>query len=472
MRDPSSGGALYMFQQQWSRIGGGLVPLGILILLAMLLMRWLGIVRPTNGSSFLLILGIVVLSNLLWWWWVDRVVSGSPVPAGSSRRWRCWLRGFWAGYCVLMLLPFAFFMGGARDKWEALPVPILSWTLVWHLLLAPLGCVASLLLLLTLTIRWMRRRGPWPHRDLATDPPSPLVHDPDVSPAGQGPCLSRRALLARVTAAAPLVITGGSVLAGQRQEGRFLIREVTIQVPRLPDRLKGLTITHLSDMHVGRFFRPEHLPRMVDAAHRLRSDLVVVTGDTVDHSNDFLPAAQQALAQIEAPFGRYMVIGNHDLIDEPVAAELFWVRHERYFLRDEHATIDIGGERIQIAGLFWSRGETQIGKHPGHLERTRAALTGADPERFTIALAHHPHAFDALAAAGVDLVLAGHTHGGQIMLTPPGLNPPLGAGNLLFRYIHGTYAIGRSRMYVSAGVGNWFPVRVNAPAEMVQIRLV
>jgi predicted MPP superfamily phosphohydrolase len=95
-----------------------------------------------------------------------------------------------------------------------------------------------------------------------------------------------------------------------------------------------------------------------------------------------------------------------------------------------------------------------------------------DAHVFTLALAHHPHAFDALADAGADLTLAGHTHGGQLMVTPPGSAYPIGGGNLLFRYIYGEYRRGDSAMYVNSGVGNWFPIRINAPAEIVQIRLV
>ena len=107
-----------------------------------------------------------------------------------------------------------------------------------------------------------------------------------------------------------------------------------------------------------------------------------------------------------------------------------------------------------------------------YVSHTDAALHGSDPDAFTIALSHDPHAFDTLAGRGVDLTLAGHTHGGQLMLTPQGFPGQIGAGSLLFRYIYGFYQIGASQLYVNAGVGNWFPVRLNAPEEIVQIRLV
>jgi hypothetical protein len=81
-------------------------------------------------------------------------------------------------------------------------------------------------------------------------------------------------------------------------------------------------------------------------------------------------------------------------------------------------------------------------------------------------LAHHPHAWDVAAENGVPLVLSGHTHGGQIMLTKR-----IGAGPLRFRYWSGLYEKPGSRLIVSNGVGDWFPLRVNAPAEIVHITM-
>ncbi len=163
----------------------------------------------------------------------------------------------------------------------------------------------------------------------------------------------------------------------------------------------------------------QHLGRAARTA-RLRLSLRILAGF------DCMPGACEALAQLHGRCGRFVVIGNHDLIDSPGQALDYMRTHEPGFLSDECRQIDIGGEPLRIAGLAWPR-----------YERT----------------------------------LAGHTHGGQIMLTPPGAAHPFGGGNLLFRYIWGEYRQGRSAMYVSSGVGNWFPLRVNAPAEIVQIQL-
>ncbi len=88
------------------------------------------------------------------------------------------------------------------------------------------------------------------------------------------------------------------------------------------------------------------------------------------------------------------------------------------------------------------------------------------PGYFPILLAHHPHAFDMAADDGVPLTLSGHTHGGQLNITPK-----FGAGSLMFKYWSGLYRRKDSALVVSNGVGNWFPLRINAPAEIVRIRL-
>ena len=89
-----------------------------------------------------------------------------------------------------------------------------------------------------------------------------------------------------------------------------------------------------------------------------------------------------------------------------------------------------------------------------------------DPAAFPILLAHHPHAFDRAAELGFPLTLAGHTHGGQLMVTPE-----FGAGPAMFRYWSGLYQKAGRALVVSNGTGNWFPLRVNAPAEIIHLTL-
>jgi predicted MPP superfamily phosphohydrolase len=101
-----------------------------------------------------------------------------------------------------------------------------------------------------------------------------------------------------------------------------------------------------------------------------------------------------------------------------------------------------------------------------HFASTLPLVRKPDGGTFPILLTHHPHAFDVAADAGIPLTLAGHTHGGQLMLSDH-----IGAGSMMFKYWSGLYRRGNSALVVSNGVGNWFPLRINAPAEIVHITL-
>jgi len=125
--------------------------------------------------------------------------------------------------------------------------------------------------------------------------------------------------------------------------------------------------------------------------------------------------------------------------------------------------------RVQILGLPWGHDKHYSIRAVQHGDAAieasvRELLPQRDPGAFGILLAHHPHAFD--YAADVPLTLAGHTHGGQLMLTEN-----MGFGPALFRYWSGIYRNQDRALVVSNGVGNWFPLRTRAPAEIVHLTL-
>ena len=132
-------------------------------------------------------------------------------------------------------------------------------------------------------------------------------------------------------------------------------------------------------------------------------------------------------------------------------------------LVNEYRVVPVRGRPVQLLGLPWSREEAVIARSVQQLAGQIA------PGAFPILLAHHPHAFDAAAAAGVPLTVSGHTHGGQLMLSDA-----VGFGPLLYRYWSGLYrmpAAGGASLIVSNGVGNWFPLRIGAPAEIIHLTL-
>jgi len=440
----------------WQRTFRRLVLLLMAACLVLLVAHLSGTARWSRPTVVLITGTLVFLPTFYWWAWVDQRLARAR-RLRQRPGLRTFLRTAAGGYAVLVFVP-VLVMAFSDRRDNALPAPLMMWALVWHLTLgaASVGILAAPAteLLGRLTgLRAARRNGA-------------------TGPADEGPVSTRRAFLRQAGALAPLAIAAGGTGIGLVESGRFVVRRHAIRVCGLPDRLRGLTITHLTDLHIGRLFRPEHLPAMVEAANRLGSDIVAVTGDIINHSRHYLPDACDALGALEHRYGRFVVAGNHDLMDAPREV-LAWLAHrEPGFLWGRHARVEIGGETLQIAGLRWSRFDEPTFEEPGHRACAAEALAGADPRSCTIALAHHPHAFDALAARGAALVLAGHTHGGQIMLTPQGASRPVGAGTPLFRYLWGEYALGDARLFVSAGVGNWFPVRINAPAEIVQLRLI
>jgi predicted MPP superfamily phosphohydrolase len=168
----------------------------------------------------------------------------------------------------------------------------------------------------------------------------------------------------------------------------------------------------------------------------------------------------EMLTALEPSRGLVMIEGNHDLFQ---GAENFARGVRAYgvtLLRDESLLLTVRGHPVQILGLRWHGRRQAIENHVD----TVANLV--EPGAFPILLAHHPHAFDRAAERGLPLTLAGHTHGGQIMLTPE-----FGAGPLMFKYWTGLYERGNSSLVVSNGAGNWFPLRTSAPAEIVHLTL-
>jgi predicted MPP superfamily phosphohydrolase len=265
----------------------------------------------------------------------------------------------------------------------------------------------------------------------------------------------------------------GAAVAATAQAGRLAVNRHTLPAPWLPKPLRGLTITHISDLHVGRHYRPYMLRQLVDRANALDSDLVLLTGDIVDQSNDLLPPALHALAQLTHRYGLFICIGNHDQIDSR-RDFIRRVGHRFPLLINQQRSVNIDGQHITIAGLDYASRDESSSRRPGHRLNIAQTLLGHDSVRHgpIIVLSHHPHAFDRLADAGVPLTLAGHTHGGQLMFSNPQHRPDVGIGRLLFRYPRGFYRRGPGTLFVNSGVGNWFPLRLRAPAEIVQLRLV
>ena len=234
------------------------------------------------------------------------------------------------------------------------------------------------------------------------------------------------------------------------------IAERAVEIPRLAASLDGLTIVHLSDLHFTGRVGKSYFRHAVRLSNELQPDLVVITGDLVDRVRcmDWIP---ELLGALEARCGRYVVLGNHD---RTVGEELV-----RSAVR-KSGLIDLGGrwmevtvrdQRVVLAGneLPW------LGP--------AADLSGAPTGPLRIALAHTPDQLPWAQANHVDLLLAGHTHGGQICL--PWIGPILTPSRWGVRYSWGTFHVPPTIMNVTRGVSGVYPLRVNCPPEIVKLVL-
>lgn len=421
---------------------------------------YLRFVPTPRPIGFRLVVTMLLLVNALYWRLADRRLARYIVNNKTSIAARIAL----AAFIIAINIPIAdmILRGRMPNYLVTLPSFCADAVVIWHLSLVVLISTISLARLVVViayrTAKWIRSQ---PRRD-----------EGKGAEVLDSPSLDRRRFLQTACVSIPAIALPSAVVAARRQEGKLLTRRVRLPAPWLPDRLRGLTITHVSDLHVGRHYRPHMLRRLVDIVGDLDSDLVLFTGDIVDVSNDMLPPAIHAIRQMPSRYGMYHCIGNHDQIDNR-AQWIDAMREHFNLLINERRSIEIGGERLTIAGLDFARRDRSELDRSGHDIHARQTLQGHDAEREgpVIALAHHPHAFDALRSLDVPLTLAGHTHGGQLMFTNPESELEIGAGNLLFRYIRGAYQRNNASLFVNAGVGNWFPVRLNAPAEVVQLQL-
>jgi predicted MPP superfamily phosphohydrolase len=366
-----------------------------------------------------------------------------------------------------------------------LPMPLMIATFIWHLTLAPIALVLNLLELareaIVALIRYIRSRKKEaavpvsvPESSAASQEAEPL---PAATEPPDGPLpvlgLTRRDFLSATVALAPPLFTISISAIASEQIQRFRIRRLTATLPQLPPELDGVTIAHLSDTHAGRFSRGEVLTKISEATNALKPDLVVFTGDLINDSLEWLPDALEMLKRIDNRV--FVCEGNHDLIIDPFE---FRTRlkstPDLTLLVNESHTINFRGVPIQFLGLCWEGPYTSVKRRwneeytltqsTQHLRRMR------NRDAFQIMLAHHPHAWDYMP--DVPLTFAGHTHGGQLML-----NEKLGVGPLMFRYWTGIYNRPHTddhsagSLVVSNGVGNWFPLRVSAPAEIVHLTL-
>lgn len=239
------------------------------------------------------------------------------------------------------------------------------------------------------------------------------------------------------------------------------VRRRDVEIEGLPEAFDGYRIVQISDLHCGPFASGRRVARWVAAANRLEPDMVAVTGDLIASGSAFIDVVARALGGLRARDGAFAAMGNHDyfgdgeaMVSALEAAGLTVLRNRGVELRRE-------GGAIYLAGVddTWTR------RHD--VPRALAARPAGMP---SVLLAHDPVLFPEAAEHGVDLVLSGHTHGGQVAV--PLLARKLNLARLITRFTNGVYRSGTSTLYVNRGLGTTGPpVRLAVAPEIAVLTL-
>jgi predicted MPP superfamily phosphohydrolase len=258
---------------------------------------------------------------------------------------------------------------------------------------------------------------------------------------------------------------------GYRIEPTWLeLNRCPVPIRDLPESFRDFRIVQLSDFHCSRKVTPQYLAEAVALAHAEHPDLIVLTGDFIHRGYKFIDPVAEVLGRLSAPFGVYAVLGNHDF---SVRNALGFRRYRHLHravaralsargiqvLRNEAVTLERQGSLLQLIGVedLWSR--------VCDLDCAFAGLPAGVP---TVVLAHNPRTVEWLEGQRCDLMLSGHTHGGQINL--PRLGRPM-LSRRARRFAAGMYRYRDTHLYVNKGVGFGFRFRFGVRPEVVVLTL-
>jgi predicted MPP superfamily phosphohydrolase len=244
----------------------------------------------------------------------------------------------------------------------------------------------------------------------------------------------------------------------------FHVREVDVPIPGLPDDLDGLRVLHLSDIHLSAFLSEGDLARVIDAANGLHPHLAAVTGDLISHGGDPIDACIRQLARLNCDAGVVGCMGNHEryahLEDYTAAAA---ARAGITFLRGQALPFRFGKATLNVAGVDYQ----PIHEKSKYLRGAERLVT---PGETNLLLSHNPDVFPVAARQGYNLMLAGHTHGGQVSVEI--LDQAINPARFFTHYVYGLYRQGPAAAYVTRGIGTiGIPARIGAPPEISLLRL-
>jgi predicted MPP superfamily phosphohydrolase len=287
---------------------------------------------------------------------------------------------------------------------------------------------------------------------------------------------SRRRFLrqsAVLVSATPFVAAGYGLFYGR--QAVEVVRQ-RVRLARLPRVFDGFRIAQLSDIHMGSFTTEDFIRRCVAITNSLRPDLIALTGDYIAWDPGLERRVVSVLAGLRAPHGVFGCLGNHEQESETeeYISGLFTAQGIR-ILRQERTPIRLGSDELNLIGIDSPRTPSEQNEEEEYRRDVNRGLHGqlVTPGTVNVLLSHEPSVFmfDRAADLRIDLILTGHTHGGQLAL---GFGRrSLNLSDLFYRYTTGWYEQRSTKLYVNRGIGTTgFPIRLGARPEITIFELV
>ncbi len=331
---------------------------------------------------------------------------------------------------------------------------------------------------------WHRLHKPLPHQSSKTlsKPATHLDFVPDPS---------RRTFFRTASVVAGAAPFLGVMYGYAAERLRYQVCRVEIPLTNLPSELDGMEIVQISDIHLSNYMTRESVRRVVDMANDVGADLAVVTGDLITGVHDSVADCVDEIRHLRTPLGVYGCNGNHEIYARAEdLAERLYRQAGMKLLRRENALIPFRGAQLNLIGVDYQRERTPSGRKMQMLANVEPLVRRDMPN---ILLSHNPNSFNRAAELGIELSLAGHTHGGQVQVEI--LDVSLSPARFITEYIAGLYhrpllmpdeprrmgetiklmpnaPKGLAALYVNRGIGTvGAPVRLGAPPEITHIVL-
>ena len=398
----------------------------------------------------------------------------------GSPRWRRCCRGVLIA--VLAFVTVSFLDRVLLRMWSH--QGLLSWTVGFAQLWVFASSMAYLAVKLVHGLEWLWELMPKPAVQVLAPASagefSPSLESEDADDASvedDAPVdVGRRRLFRYVAAAAASVPFGASIYGFASERLHYTVQHVDLPIHNLPARLDGLRIVQLSDIHIGDFMPREEVRRAVAMANELEADIAMLTGDYITGSRDPLEACATELGQLRAPLGVWACNGNHEIyagVENETEAVFF--HHGMRLLRQQNVELQWRGAKFNLIGVDYQKEFSGLTARALMLPGVEGLVRRDIPN---ILLSHNPNSFPKAAELGIELSLAGHTHGGQIQIEI--VDHRWSPARFITSYVAGLYqlptatviegpgaAASKACLYVNRGLGTiGIPIRLGAQPEI------